>query len=425
MSNRTITFVAKVATFLTFSCLPFLLNTPANNARQADSESTSPVRPIRAEWRLGSPVTFGNLTIFPVTARKWSATDQFITLDAALKSGKVKITEMGADSESQTPGHARAEADVNQVSLRNDSAQPLLLLAGEMLLGGQQDRIDASDRIVPPSEKPTPLAVFCVEPGRWNGAEQFGLTARADRVQSARPGAPGLAGTRGLGGIAAANGASVRLGGASGNGVGATYGTPAVSSEAAAETVTVTSLASDAMVGGIANARVRDKAEVSRDQVQVWNSVALTAHATNVETRSGSLQHVYDDKKVSDRLNRYTRAFSERMGANVVGVVVAINGKAQLADIFASPSLFRVYWPKLLKSYVLEALSSGSRHSVPASIANARSFLSPVKGEASTEGEQGVYRLTRHSAQGQSSFELEFEGGPAPVLVHFNRISSK
>jgi hypothetical protein len=54
-----------------------------------------------------------------------------------------------------------------------------------------------------------------------------------------------------------------------------------------------------------------------------------------------------------------------------VGVVVAINGKAQLADIFASPSLFRVYWPKLLKSYVLEALSSGSRHSVPASIANA------------------------------------------------------
>jgi len=122
MSNRTTTFVAKVASFLTFSCLPFLLNTPANNARQADSESTSPGRPIRAEWRLGSPVTFGNLTIFPVTTGKWSATDQFITLDAALKSGKVEITEMGADSESQTPGHARAEADVNQVSLRNGSA---------------------------------------------------------------------------------------------------------------------------------------------------------------------------------------------------------------------------------------------------------------------------------------------------------------
>jgi hypothetical protein len=306
-SNRTTTFVAKLASFLTFSCLPFLLNTPANNARQADSESTSPGRPIRAEWRLGPPVTFGNLTIFPVTTRKWSATDQFISLDAALKSGKVRITEMGADSESQTPGHARAEADVNQVSLRNDSAQPLLLLAGEMLLGGQQDRIDASDRIVPPSEKPTPLAVFCVEPGRWNGADQFGLAARADRAQSARPGMPGLAGTRSLGGIAAANGASVGLGGVSGNGVGATSGTPAVSSEAAVETVTVTSLASDATVSGIANARVRDKAEVSRDQAQVWNSVALTARATNVVTRSGSLQHVYDDKKVSARLNRYTR----------------------------------------------------------------------------------------------------------------------
>jgi hypothetical protein len=158
----------------------------------------------------------------------------------------------------------------------------------------------------------------------------------------------------------------------------------------------------------------------------VWNSVALTSGANVVATKSGSLQHVYQDKKVSDHLNRFIRALAARLAAkNVVGVVVAINGKVQLADIFASPSLFQAYWQKLLKSYALEAMSSASSHGGEAPTVDAKSFLSPVRGESSAEAEDGVYRLTRHSAQGESSFELEYTAGGAPMLVHFTRISSK
>jgi hypothetical protein len=180
----------------------------------------------------------------------------------------------------------------------------------------------------------------------------------------------------------------------------------------------------DAAVGGIANSTVREKAEVSRDQAQVWSSVNATANANLIVTKSGSLQHVYDDKKVTDHLNRYNRALTAKLGANnIVGVVVAINGKVQIADIFASPALFRAYWPKLLKSYALEALSSTGSRAAEVPVVDARSFLSAVRGDPSTEGEEGVYRLTRHSAQGESSFELEYAGGGTPVLVHFNRIS--
>lgn len=413
-----------VGAFVSFLALAW--STSGLNAQALTAAQTSPRRraagaPLVAEWRLGAAIKFGNLTIFPVTASRWPEQDQFITLDAGLKSGQVKITELGAEARQDqgTARQAQSNAEVNRLSLGNRSGKPLLLVAGEMLLGGQQDRIDASDRIVSPSDEPTQLAVFCVEPGRWNGAEQFGLAARADRLGA---GAAAGVGSGTGGGV----GPGVGYGNAGGHAAGPGSGPGSAGSlPSMAETV-ITASPSDGAVGGIANSKVREKAEVSRDQAQVWSSVEVTAKDNMVVTKSGSLQHVYDDKKVSDRLSQYDRAFRSKLGAkNVVGVVVAINGKVQLADIFASPSLFQAYWPKLLKSYALEALSSGRRYTSEARIANARSFLSPVRGDESSEGEEGVYRLTRRSAQGGTSFELEYTAGVAPVLVHFNRISNK
>ena len=51
--------------------------------------------------------------------------------------------------------------------LVNHSKRPLLLLAGEIVTGGKQDRIVAKDRIVPADGDPIDLSVFCIEPGRW------------------------------------------------------------------------------------------------------------------------------------------------------------------------------------------------------------------------------------------------------------------
>src|SRR4029077_17374623 len=51
--------------------------------------------------------------------------------------------------------------------LVNNSKRPLLLLAGEIVTGGKQDRVIGKDRIVPAESDPGDLSVFCVEPGRW------------------------------------------------------------------------------------------------------------------------------------------------------------------------------------------------------------------------------------------------------------------
>ena len=59
-------------------------------------------------------------------------------------------------------------ASVNELSLINKSGKKLLLLAGEVIVGGKQDRIVQDDVVIPPVSVPVSLSVFCVEHGRWS-----------------------------------------------------------------------------------------------------------------------------------------------------------------------------------------------------------------------------------------------------------------
>ena len=74
--------------------------------------------------------------------------------------------------------------EVNQLVLVNNSKRPLLLLAGEIVTGGKQDRVIGKDRIVPAESDPVDLSVFCVEPGRWvaaNGKDEFSTAGHGAR----------------------------------------------------------------------------------------------------------------------------------------------------------------------------------------------------------------------------------------------------
>src|SRR5580692_8661970 len=117
------------------------------------------------------PIRHGNLTIFPVVANKTYPTGEFLTLDEGLRSGEVIVTEAGSVQglirRHGAPVVRHDGAEVNRLVLVNNSKRPLLLLAGEIVSGGRQDRVIGKDRIVPPESDPVDLSVFCVEPGRW------------------------------------------------------------------------------------------------------------------------------------------------------------------------------------------------------------------------------------------------------------------
>jgi hypothetical protein len=135
------------------------------------------------KWDVLAPVSYKNLTIFPVRASFVTETDAYITLDEGIKAGTVVITEKGARAarrprvrrgSSNAANAANQEAvsynegaSVNELALVNKSGKKLLLLAGEVIVGGQQDRIVQEDLIIPSSGVPIALSVFCVEHGRW------------------------------------------------------------------------------------------------------------------------------------------------------------------------------------------------------------------------------------------------------------------
>ncbi len=137
-------------------------------------------------YSLLSPIRSGNLTVFPVVASKSYDTVEFLTLDEGLRSGDVVVTEAGQARglirhRPRDPAimHPVRDAEVNRLVLVNNSKRPLLLLAGEIVTGGKQDRVIGKDRIVPAESDPVDLSVFCVEPGRWRQESAAGLGQRS------------------------------------------------------------------------------------------------------------------------------------------------------------------------------------------------------------------------------------------------------
>lgn len=126
-------------------------------AAMAQKTKTPASTKLDDKTALLAPVTHDNLTIFPVitTAAKVPATD-YLVLDEGMKNKEVQILEKDRDG------------TVNELTIRNRSTRPLFLMAGEVVIGGKQDRIIGKNTIVAPRSTET-IPVFCVEHGRWSG----------------------------------------------------------------------------------------------------------------------------------------------------------------------------------------------------------------------------------------------------------------
>jgi len=80
---------------------------------------------------------------------------EVLTLDEGRARGVLTVVE-------------RAQASVPELIAENRGKIPALLLAGEILIGGKQNRVLREDLLLPPLSGPRNIAVYCVEQGRWN-----------------------------------------------------------------------------------------------------------------------------------------------------------------------------------------------------------------------------------------------------------------
>ncbi len=105
--------------------------------------------------KLGIPVEYKNLKIYPLEMVKMPSFKDFTTLDEAMDKGWLKIKEVG-------------NGDVNRVEIRNNGDEPVFILTGEMIVGAKQDRMIKEDILLPPNSGWIKVEVYCVEHGRWH-----------------------------------------------------------------------------------------------------------------------------------------------------------------------------------------------------------------------------------------------------------------
>ena len=326
-------------------------------------------------YKVLEPIRHGNLTVFPVVAAKSYPTGEFLTLDEGLRSGEVVVTEagnvQGLIRRRQTPVLRNDGAQVNRLVLVNNSKRPLLLLAGEIVTGGKQDRVIGKDRIVPAESDPVDLSVFCVEPGRWVAtSEHFG---------------------------------------ASGAMYGKVHGGPV---PAPSTMMAQPSVRAKAM-GDKNQGEVWDEVKKQREAVSAQMVAAAPMVATEVAGTS-SYARVMENEEVKKQIDavaapieqNYQSLIRQLRDRNAVGVVVAVNGRLIWADIFASADLLGKYWPKLVRSYASEAVVTRAKE-VDVTVNRAQAFLGDMEGRRETiESEPGIYRHTEVTGDGFKAFAL-------------------
>jgi hypothetical protein len=304
------------------------------------------------EFRLEGPFTQGNLTVFLIHGKDKIKGQTFITLQEALVQKKVIVRET---------------REVNELSIENISSEEVFVQSGDIVKGGQQDRMLVVDLILPPRSGKVPIAAFCVENGRWSrrGNEEVTTFNSSSNVVASR---------------------EVKL---------------------------------------AAKAR-GSQGEVWREVAAAQDKLsANVGGSVKNEASPTSFQLALENKEVQKTAENYINALSGIVNGkpDVIGYVFAINGKINSADIYASNALFKKLWPRLLQASAIEAIAElrrGEKFEAPPADA-VRGFLDDSKGtEKQKDVSDRVQVMTRESS-GSVFFETR-DRAKADVWVHRNVI---
>ena len=362
-------------------------------------QAAGPIDSAHPAFSVLAPIESGNLLLFPVVASGKTPSSPFLTLDEGIKSGAVEVTEAGhvrglvrprpaqgpindgIFRPSPQPQYNRGD-QVNTLVLVNNSDKPLLLLAGEIVTGGKQDRVIAKDRIVPAGSDPIDLNVFCIEPGRWTEATPvFGASAKSPAM--------GLMVQPSVRAKAMVEKDQQEVWNSVHGSIDAAIAAPAPRSPGITPNT-----AGSASPGSTSYARVMQSGAVSAKVDQAAAPVMKSSEQVLVKLRE---QHA-------------------------VGVVVAVRGEILWADIFSDTDLLARYWTKLVRSYAAESLLDGDTHPTP-TVANAQQFLdTSTGGTESSIGDVGVYRYRELRSGGTETFVLESLLPGTGYDVHISKV---
>lgn len=231
-------------------------------------------------------------------------------------------------------------SDVNELAIENTSSlEEVFVQAGDIVKGGRQDRVLSVDLILPAKSGKVPISAFCVENGRWSqrGNESAGLFDPSEAMVATK---------------------ELKL----------------------------------ATKDRNSQARVWDEVRVAQQKLStnVGTNVASTVSETSLQL---SLEHGDVQKSAAAYVEKLLLIVD---GSNdVIGFAFAINNEINSADVYSSTSLFKRFWPRLLKTAAIEAVAelTSTVKNEPVSMTATGSFL--ISGERGDETFTDVTSRTR------------------------------
>jgi hypothetical protein len=307
---------------------------PGRGAGPLDPEQVrtarGPVTDAR-EYTLSKPYTHDNLTVFLIHGPETLKGRTPVTLQEALARGQAVVHETGGES----------------LTVENLSDRPLFLQSGDIVKGGQQDRVIRSDQVVSPGSGRVDVVAFCVEQGRCGprGTEALASFALATEQLPGRQ--------LKLAALHQQNQQAVWQG-------------------------------------------------VQQTQANLARNVGRQVRAPLSAT---SLQLTLESGPVQESIQGYLRDLANlpELQTDVIGYAVVVNGKLHSADVYASRALFNKAWPKLLRASAVEALAEGrpgGQVAPPSREEVTRALAAAEKGQASRQRGGGRMDLIIHDSPG-------------------------
>ncbi|WP_207510191.1 ARPP-1 family domain-containing protein [Longitalea luteola] len=269
--------------------------------------------------------TYQNLRLYPIYAKEsftseFKSIGKYMTLQEAIAKNKVKITENSNSG------------DVNKLRIENISTDTIIVITGDVVKGGKQDRIINKDLLLQPKSGKKELPVFCVESGRWSAGDRTSSVSRSYTPNGAAAAPAEFKGYYNKGSMG-----------------------------------------------------LRKVVEKEKDQGKVWEKVdeINTNNKTNTSTKTYTA--ITNSAEFSKKLEQYISHFKNKFGTDrrVIGVVVVTGNKVLGCDMFATHDLFIQQYPSLLHSYATEAIISGKP--VTASPALVKSYMDKLLNDEQTQ----------------------------------------
>jgi len=169
--------------------------------------------------------------------------------------------------------------------------------------------------------------------------------------------------------------------------------------------------------GYVVSGRVRERAAKTQSQEEVWAEVDAAHEGLGVTTPSRAFAKVYEDKSAQEQAQPYYDKLDRlpELCPNALGVVVAVGNRIVCTDAFGSPALFRKMWPKLLRSYVIDAMQSQPSGGVSQEQVQ-RFVKAAARAKATSQPTVGAGRLQRLAAPNASGSALVFRS----AVVHLD-----